>query len=389
MEGNRVMTTGSNAGLHLPSLTINGFRGIERLEIPTLGRVTLLAGKNGVGKTTVLDAVRIYAARGRLRVLSAVLEKHEEVAPAMDSDGDDLDTRDPAALFYGRRASRESAAEIGPANGSTGDRIRIGAGKPSDEARMLLRRAMHNFAPEDPLLAVDIAFGAYKRTLPWFFAPRSRSSRDIMFLPHAVGKDAGSDPPAELACQSLGPGIMDNDKIAELWDDVALTEGEEYVVRVMNLALNEKAERIAIVGYRKPGYRLARRRVVVKLRGSPARVPLRSLGDGAGRLFGLAIALFASRNGFLLIDEVENGLHHTVLYDLWRLIIQAAEENNVQVFATTHSFDSIGVFGYAAADCPDSEGVIARLERREGEHRAVMYSEAMAKTAAKQHIEVR
>ena len=50
--------------LHLPSLVIKNFRGIDELTIPRLGRVTLLAGKNGVGKTTVLDAVRIYAAGG-------------------------------------------------------------------------------------------------------------------------------------------------------------------------------------------------------------------------------------------------------------------------------------------------------------------------------------
>lgn len=49
--------------LFLPQLLIRGFRGIAELLIPRLGRVTLLAGKNGVGKTTVLDAVRVYAAR--------------------------------------------------------------------------------------------------------------------------------------------------------------------------------------------------------------------------------------------------------------------------------------------------------------------------------------
>ena len=50
--------------LHLPSLVIKNFRGIDELTIPRLGRVTLLAGKNGVGKTTVLDAVRVWADRG-------------------------------------------------------------------------------------------------------------------------------------------------------------------------------------------------------------------------------------------------------------------------------------------------------------------------------------
>ena len=59
-----------NNNLHLPNLTIMGFRGIDELSIPRLGRVTLLAGKNSVGKTTVLEAVQGYAARGRYSTLS-------------------------------------------------------------------------------------------------------------------------------------------------------------------------------------------------------------------------------------------------------------------------------------------------------------------------------
>ena len=59
--------------LHLPSLVIKNFRGIDELTIPRLGRVTLLAGKNGVGKTTVLDAVRVWAAGGSDSAISQVL----------------------------------------------------------------------------------------------------------------------------------------------------------------------------------------------------------------------------------------------------------------------------------------------------------------------------
>ena len=47
------------SGLLLPDLYIENFRGIRKLSIPRLGRVTLLSGRNGVGKTTVLDAVRV------------------------------------------------------------------------------------------------------------------------------------------------------------------------------------------------------------------------------------------------------------------------------------------------------------------------------------------
>ena len=65
--------------LHLQSLLIEAFRGIGELSIPRLGRATLLAGRNGVGKTTVLDAVRVYASRARLAALSELLMGREEI----------------------------------------------------------------------------------------------------------------------------------------------------------------------------------------------------------------------------------------------------------------------------------------------------------------------
>ena len=59
-----------DSSLLLPDLYIENFRGIKKLSIPRLGRVTLARRpKNGVGKTTVLDAVGVYAARGRQQVL--------------------------------------------------------------------------------------------------------------------------------------------------------------------------------------------------------------------------------------------------------------------------------------------------------------------------------
>ena len=69
-------------GLHLPDLVIKGFRGIEDLTVSRLGQVNLISGRNGVGKTSVLDAVRIYAARGQYRVLSEILRTREEFSRA-------------------------------------------------------------------------------------------------------------------------------------------------------------------------------------------------------------------------------------------------------------------------------------------------------------------
>ena len=89
----------SESNLHLPNMTIRRFRGIQDFSIERLGRVTLIAGKNGVGKTTVLDAVRIYAARGQVAVLSSTLNDREELAITADEDNEEAVAPDWEALL--------------------------------------------------------------------------------------------------------------------------------------------------------------------------------------------------------------------------------------------------------------------------------------------------
>ncbi len=99
--------------LHLPSLVIKNFRGIDELTIPRLGRVTLLAGKNGVGKTTVLDAVRIWADRGRRFTLVDVLYNSDEVIQVEDEFHGETTAPDWNGLFFGRRDVADAPISIG------------------------------------------------------------------------------------------------------------------------------------------------------------------------------------------------------------------------------------------------------------------------------------
>ena len=92
-------------------------------------------------------------------------------------------------------------------------------------------------------------------------------------------------------------------------------------------------------------------------------MPLRSFGDGAVRAFSVALALANSSDGFLLIDEAENGIHHSIQAKFWNMIVQTAERNNVQVIATTHSWDCVVGFAKAANELEDVEGVLYRIQR--------------------------
>ena len=98
-----------------------------------------------------------------------------------------------------------------------------------------------------------------------------------------------------------------------------------------------------------------------------------------------ALALANSRDGFLLIDEAENGIHHSLQPDFWHMVFKTAHANNVQVIATTHSFDCVRGFAQAAVECEEVEGYTScAIERKDKEMWAVEYSERNLKVAAKQ-----
>ena len=118
-------------------------------------------------------------------------------------------------------------------------------------------------------------------------------------------------------------------------------------------------------------------------------LPLYSLGDGMLRTLGIALALVNAKDGLLLIDEFENGLYYTVQPELWRFIFQVARRLNVQVFATTHSWDCIEAFQKAAGVDQEDEGLLIRLESKKGEITAMLYDKQELGIATREQIEVR
>ena len=364
----------SNEELHLPSLSIKGFQGIKDLLIPRLGRVTLIAGRNGVGKTTLLDAIRIYAARGSLPVLWSILQNREELTVIVDEDGDEVSAPDLEALFYGRHSVSDSCISIGPESETRQLSIIV---RPNMQQQLFAQ----DFPGEDELLLI-IEFQGIKQEIPLRFFLRTRS-----YSPYRRPRADEFERLPEIRCVSVGPSLLSNDDMARFWDSVALTDDEARVMHALRLVYGNEVERVVVIGDERSSGRYGRR-AIVKLKGEHP-VPLKSLGDGAVRLFGVALALANSQDGFLVIDEAENGIHHSVQRDFWKMVMRTAIENNVQVFATTHSWDCVVGFAQAAVDSEKTDGVLVRLER-DGEHlRAVEYSEDELLIASEQSIEVR
>lgn len=367
--------------LPLPNLTVKGFRGLDDLSISRLGRVNLIAGKNGIGKTALLEAVKVYAQRGRPGVLRELLRDREELAEAGGGAAGTHRAVDWAALFYGRQVSEDSCIAIGPE--AAGQQLVIQPAEPDLEQLRFLAAAGESGASDE-----------FAEPVEWF---KAEFQEAIYKFPTAgfdryrkLRRGAEADFPAPAPCQALGPGVLDNQEMARLWDAVALTADEYLAIKALNSVVSDTVERVAMIGEESRGPRpTTTRRAVVKLAGNDRRIPLRSLGDGALRFFGAALALANCRHGFLVIDEVENGLHHSVQPDFWKLVIQAAEQNEVQVFAATHSWDCVRGFAKASLELEAPEVSLVRLERRNGQLRGIKYSQKDLRVCAEQGIEVR
>ena len=364
-------------GISLPDLSIKGFRGIKDLSISRLGRVTLFTGANSVGKTTLLDAIRVYASRGNYRVLNDILRSREELSLYVDEDNDEVIRPDWDALFYGHYVSSDAQISLGPK--SKFQQLRIGI---SPEGTTQSGVFVSGGFSVDDSQALKIEFQNNRQEIP---------------LRHLIGRypvpqrrlrDVESDFPHTVRCESLGPGLLNNMDLARFWDNVALTDDEDKAVKALNLIFKDKVERVVLVGDHNRGSRYDRR-AVVKMKNEERPFPLKRLGDGAVRLFGVALALANSQGGFLVIDEAENGIHHSIQQDFWEMILRTAEENNVQVFATTHSWDCVAGFAQASTDLDEVDGALVRIERHGNDTRAVEYSEEKLEVAANHGIEVR
>lgn len=103
-------------------------------------------------------------------------------------------------------------------------------------------------------------------------------------------------------------------------------------------------------------------------------IPVSLMGDGINRILSIVLALSENRNGIVLIDEIENGFHYKSQRVLWKAIFQAAVKFNVQIFATTHSWENIKTFIKTTKELSNNDIMLYRVESHQNKYRVVEYN---------------
>lgn len=377
-------------------LEIKGLRCFEHFEVRDLGRVNLLVGTNNCGKTTVLESIQLATSPGDVLAIYKTLRRRGEAWRSESRPGQEADVR---RLFHGHELRIGSAFQVEAwmNGGSQSMRAEVVTdpapdGRGANEGQ---RELFEDGPTETDLDYLAVAMGLNvtwlnhaKRGTPVRTEFVSRISRQGGVSSRQLQPTYSvADSPAS---QFISTASLEAEHVVSLFESIVLTPHEELVVDALRI-IEPSIERIATGNadnLRMLGSE-GRGGMLVRCQGVKHRIPIGSMGDGIWRMLGLALALVRCENGILLVDEIDTGLHYSVMADMWRLVNATAKRLNVQVFATTHSRDC---FESLAAICREdvsegSETTIQRIER--DKHVAVSYTEQEIIAAAERGMEVR
>lgn len=368
----------------LSDLTIQNYRCFKDFHIDDLARVNLIVGQNNSGKTTLLEAIYLLVNEGSIQFLLEVLNSRGEltVKPSRQRNGEVVSQPHYQILhiFYGHQLNNFDRAIHIYSQKDEPLSLKI---QPNPIPQQLALPGLEDLVPGVDLVGeLVVSYGQYTQIkIP---IRTDGTIGDSHYL--RLGNTSKLVFPIRGSNQNnfLTTTNRSFQQLSVLWDRITLTPKEQSVVEALQI-LEPDVERISFTSRQ-----TSNSGILLKLRGQSHPVPIGSMGDGMRRILNIVMAAVSSENGFLLVDEIDTGLYYQTQTDMWRLIFETAKRLNVQVFATTHSWDCIAAFQEALEQSEDSSvGKLFRLSRRGEDIRAVEYNPDELSVAVRQSIEVR
>ena len=364
------------------AIRIQGYRGLDSFRMEGLGRVNLLVGTNNSGKTSILECIELLRSGGGSHVLWSIVERrgewgfadeeHRRVPP-----GPRQEVLDVSHLFANRELSGaiEIEADLSihghPAgwNDKVTMCVEATSSSPNDEPdaedndESLVLRI--KWSDSGAYVAASVTEDGFLSGAPRRMSARNGSSQGVHFV---------------------RTSRMTPKDVVRAFSRLVLTPRHEIVRQALRIIEPNVEDLAPIADYGTRFRREGPGGVVLRLRGVEDRVPIGSMGDGMWHMLGLALSIANADGGVLLIDEIDAGLHYSIMEAMWRMLSEAASARSVQVFATTHSRDCYESLA-AVAQSDGGDVTIQRIDRSRGE--AVTFSREAIVAAAERNIEVR
>ena len=370
----------------LESVRIRNFRNLVDLQIGGLDRVNLFTGQNNSGKTTLLEALFLLVGAGNPETALRI-----SALRGIESVG--------GLSAFGREVLNV-LGEIDPVGGS------------SAVVREILWKPMFSSFDMSRVITIEAEQTSHEPLTLRISLKRPDTiqlplEQPSSGVPITAGSDEGSllfsfdrkeDKRAERSMQVAGRTIQIDPPTVEFPFQVTFLASRSGNIK-------EDAVRLGQLRKRKQSDMVAEALKIVEPRlqsiednsaggapmiwgdiGLPELVPLPVMGEGMTRVARLILAISTTPGGLLLVDEIENGLHHSILSKVWKAVDRAAKNFDTQVVATTHSYECLE----AAHGALGKDGVrLYRLEAENGENRCVTYEPEAIEAAIYHNLEVR
>ncbi len=351
----------------LKSLKIENFRCFPLFEMQNLGRLNLIVGTNNSGKTSILEAVQLLLNNPLIfdfHILGEIIARRSEYVQDDKYQDQNLIIRH---LFHDHQIGIGSQLLI------TGKDII----DKQTEVIISIQKKQHSNTPTLCIKYTDKYLEkGFELSPDGSLSFKSLQDSRLNFT------DASSN------IQFLNSSSLNTKEAIKLFDELVLTPEEDLVTQSLQI-IEPRIKRIAIVSSGKYRYEGSHSGFILQFFDDNQRIPIGSMGDGIWRILGLALAIVNAKDGVLLVDEIDTGLHFTAMSDMWKMLWETAKRLNVQIFATTHSKDCwTSLADIANQEHPSEDGItIHRIEK--GKTKSIVFTERQIAIAAEHHIEVR
>lgn len=380
----------------LNSLQIKNFRLLVDFQVKKLGHVNLIVGKNNSGKSTVLEALRIFSAENTSESLIKIAAERGEPIPSPQN-VNDLEDVSSLKVFQSYFSDRDFDFSEGKSKN-----IEIGSIEPELALSVYLEKittAIDAFLSANPHFSKEQTdkffndnpnlFNQFEQVVnnSLFSISSARAANNIQKT--RLDRNGGRQTQGSLGTSFnhafIPTTLLNPSELANRITSIELTDYKNSVIEALQV-FDPRIENYGLTD-------INSKSVALRLSGSNVRIPLKSMGEGIARVFQIMLSIPAAKDGFLLIDEFENGLHYSVQERVWDLIFKLAKKFNIQVFATTHSWDCIESFAKVANEKPE-QGVLFRVAQSarpqdNGKTIAIEYSEDDLLQMTKSNFEVR